>query len=299
MKTIYPILLFMLTSFCIAAQEQIIVPRSSSEVKAESIEENEKSESVEIIEVRRFRELGGIGLGTISFRDFATSPLIYRGSALALRLGTTKVSSQKESKFGFDFTLGGTISSVNKESSLGIIINSDINYTQLYTIPALTFKGWQTKVGGTLSVLFVNRLNSDLRNNSIGFEFFPTLFGSFKIGKDFTRHIPLRKKKGPRKQHFSVRLDVGLINTNFRNGYAYTAHSPFYNGSDVFENHQFNVLSGFRIQSAIDYILYAKNTPNGFKVSYNWSGVLSGENPDRFAMSKGLVAFSFLYRIDK
>lgn len=296
MKSIYLFSLFMLSSFWLVSQERIIVPRST---KAETSSIDETQVDIDDVnEVRRYRDLGGIGIGTVSYRDLATSPLIYRGTALALKLGTTKISSRKESRFGFDFMFGGAISSVEGENSLGAIINSDINYSQMYTLRSLSFKGWQTKVGGSISILFINRVNAALRNNAIGFEFFPTLFGSFKIGKDFTRHLPLRKKKGPRDQHFSFRLDAGLINTNFRNGYAYTTHSPFYNGTNLFENHQFNLLSGFRIRSTIDYILYAKTTKNGIKVSYNWTGVLTGENPDRFVMSSGLISFSYLYRID-
>jgi len=284
MKIFYLLTLMLLSSFWLVAQESETTARSSIDTNA-------------IKEVRSFRELGGIGIGAISFRDMATSPLIYRGSAFSFRSSKTKISANYESKFGIDFLVGAAFSSVAKENSLGFMINTDIGYTGLFTLRSLSFKGWQSKVGGSLSILFVNRLNPDLRNNSVGFEFFPTLFGSFKIAKDFTRHLPLRKKKGPRDQHFSFRLDVGLINANFRNGYAYTTHSPFYNGSDLFENHQLNVFSGFRIRSVVDYILYAKTTKNAVKISYNWAGVLSGENPDRFTMSSGLVSFSYLYRI--
>ena len=249
-------------------------------------------------EVRRFRELGGIGLGIISFRDFATSPLIYRGPAVGLKIGKTQLFNNKEHKFAINFSLGAAFSSFEGETSSGIVTSTDIGYSQLYTLKALSFKGWVSKVGGAVDVLFVNRFNADLLNNSVGFEFFPTLFGSFKLGKDYTRHLLFRKKKGPRKQHLSIRIDVGVINANFRNGFAYTAHSPFYNGDDLFENHQFNWFSGIRLRSTIDYILYRKNTKNAIKVSYTWDGVRSGENPDRFALSNGIASFSYLYRLD-
>lgn len=289
MKTIYLINLLMLSSFYLVAQESQPAPRSS-------IDANELNNDP-TNEVKKFRELGGIGLGIVSFRDLATSPLIYRGSALSLRSGISRISSHVESKYGIDVLLGGAFSSVDKENSLGVIITTDINYSRFYNLKSLAFKGWQTKVGGFGSTLFVNRINPDLRNNAVGFEIFSSLFGSLKILKDFTRHLPLRKKKGSRDQRFSFRLDVGLINVNFRNGYAYTAHSPFYNGSNVFENHQLNWFSGFRIRSVVDYILYAKTTKNAIKLSYNWAGVLSGENPDQFAMSSGLISFSYLYRV--
>ncbi len=282
MKTINVLIFLMLSSFWLIAQER------------------NKDASIDIIEeVRKFREIGGLGGGYVFYRDLATSPLIYRGPAIGLKMAKTKLFANKEYKFALDFSLGSGFSAVDGEISTGVITNTDFSYSQLYTLKSLSFKGWESKVGGALSVLFVNRFNADLRNNSVGFEFFPTVFGSFKIGKDFTRHLPFRKKKGSRNQHFSIRLDVGLINTNFRNGYAYTAHSPFYNGTNLFENHQFNVFSGFRIRSVIDYILYARNTKNAVKVSYDWAGVRSGENPDRFAVSNGLLSFSFLYRLNK
>jgi len=271
------------------AQESIIVPRSTSA---------EKVDNDKIIEVKKFRELGGIGLGAVSFRDLATSPLIYRGTALSFRAGIIRKNRIVDSNYGIDFLLGGAFASVDKENSRGLIITTDINYSRMYNLRSLGFKGWETRVGGYGSTLFINRINPDLRNNSVGFEIFSSLYASFKIGKDFSRHLPLRKRKGQRDQHFSVRLDVGLINANFRNGYAYTAHSPFYNGSNLFENHQFNIFSGFRIRTVMDYILYAKTTKNALKISYNWAGALSGENPDRFTMSTGLLSFSYLYRLN-
>jgi len=283
MKTINLLIFVLLPSFWLIAQERN---------KEAIIEEEDTFE-----EVRKFRELGGVGLGVVSFRDLATSPLIYRGPAIGLKLAKTKLFSNKEHKFGVDVFLGSAFASVEGETSAGFIINTDLNFSRLYTLKPLSFKGWQSKVGGAVSVLFVNRFNPDLRNNSVGFEFFPTLFGSYKLSKDFTRHLPFRKKKGPRNQHISLRLDVGLINANFRNGFAYTFHSPFYNGSNLFENHELNWFSGIRIRSIVDYILYSKNTKNAIKVSYNWAGVRSGENPDRFALRSGLLSFSYLYRI--
>lgn len=282
MKTLCLLVLIILSNYELKAQQQKTSIRSNTDI---------------VDEVKTFRELGSIGAGVVSFRDFATSPLIYSGTALGIKLAKTKIHPNRESKLGLDLSLGLAFSSVAGENSIGVIINSDLYYSRLFNIKPLAYKGWQTKVGGTLSVLFINRLNPDLRNNSVGFEFFPTLFGSFKIGKDFSRHLPFRKKKGSRNQHFSFQLDVGLLNTNFRNGYAYTAHSPFYNGSNVFENHQYNVLSGFRIRSTVNYILYAKTTKNALKLSYNWTGVISGENPDRITMSNSLISFSYLYRV--
>ena len=283
MKKINLVFFILLIGFSLVAQDRN---------KVSELEENTSEE------VRRYRELGGIGFGLISFRDLATSPLIYRGPALGLKLGKTQLFANKEYKSAINFSIGGAFSSVGEESSTGIVASTDISYSRLYNLKSLAFKGWDTKIGGAVDILFINRFNADLRNNSVGFEFFPTLFGSFKVGKDFSRHLLFRKKIGPRKQHFSVRIDVGLLNSNFRNGYAYTAHAPFYNGSNLFENHQFNVFSGIRFRSTIDYILYHTNTKNAIKISYTWDGVRSGENPDRFALSNGIGAFSFLYRLD-
>lgn len=282
MKKIHLLFFIMLVGFSLIAQER----SKTVEVDADSAEE-----------VQRFREIGGIGVGLISFRDLATSPLIYRGPSLGLKLAKTQLFNNKEYKSAVNFSIGGAISSVEGEISTGVVISTDMSYSQLYTLKKLSFKGWESKIGGAVDVLFVNRFNFKLQNNSIGFEFFPTLFGSFKMGKDYTKHLLFRKKKGPRKQHFSIRLDVGLINSNFRNGYAYTAHSPFYNGNNLFENHQFNWFSGIRFRSTLDYILYGRGTKNAIKVSYTWDGVRSGENPDRFALSNGIASFSYLYRL--
>jgi len=284
MKNISLLMLTMLSSFWLIAQER----------SKEAILEKGTFE-----EVRSFIDLGG-GIGLVSFRDLATSPLIYRGTSIDLKLAYTKQFLNKEYKIGIDYFSSSTFSSVEGETSFGSIQSIDLNYNRLYSLKSLSFRGWQSKVGGTISVLAIQRLNTDLSNNALGLDFFPTLFGSFKIGKDFTKYLPFRKKKGARHQHFSIQLDVGLINTNFRNGYAYTIHSPLYNEPDsLFVDYQFNLFSGLRIRSTVDYILYAKNTKNAIKLSYNWAGVRSGENPNRFALSNGLLSFSLLYRLNK
>ena len=279
------LLLFIACCFCI--------PLLAQERAKEAIEEENGEETIV-----KYRELGAIGLGTTAFRDFATSPLIYRGLAASISGAKVKWKGQKEIRFATDVLLGYTNIVVGEQISSSILFGADLNYSRLYPLKSLSKKGWDYKVGGAVSVLVTNRVNTSLRNNLIGFDVFPTVFGSFKITKSFTRNPFLRRKRAAKRQQLSYQMDLGLLNTNLRNGYAYTTHAPFYNSVDVLSSYNFNWFSGFRMRTRIDYILYSNSTSNAIKISYKWDGTRTGTDPDRYALTNGILQFAFIHRLD-
>ena len=247
---------------------------------------------------RIYREVASFGLGTSEFRDLATSPLTYTGPAIVVGRWKWKIDDKKETYFGTEVKLGVNTIFVGGQSSTSFFIGPSINYTRLYSLRRFAKNGWDYKVGGKVDGLMFFRFNSDFRNNSVGFEAFPTLFGSFKISKNFERHPFFRKKRAARKQAFSFTLDVGIWNNTFRNNFAYTNHTPFFNDRNVFRDYQFQWFNGLRIRTAIDYIIYSNKNSNAFKVSYKWEGLHSGRTEDRFAIVSGFLQFSVLHRLN-
>ena len=120
MKKISLLILLILPSFWLIAQEQ----DKAANIEADTFEE-----------VRKFIEIGG-GIGSVSFRDLATSPLIYRGTSIGLKLAYTKQFSNKEYKLGIDYFSSTPFSSVEGEISFG-----SINSCLLYTSPSPRDRG--------------------------------------------------------------------------------------------------------------------------------------------------------------
>lgn len=247
---------------------------------------------------RIYREVAGIGIGFSSFRDMATSPLIYEGSAYTISSGKWKTNKNRETYFGSDLLLSLNTATVENQSSSSFLFGTSIHYTYLQELKRFSTNNWSYKVGGKVDALMFMRANPDLGNNALGFEAFPTLFGSFKITKKFIRHPFLRRKKAPQKQQLSFSIDIGLLNNTFRNDFAYTSHAPFYNDNNIFKDHQFNWLTGFRIKSSIDYVVYSNKNSNALKVAYKWEGIHAGNTSDKFAMSNGILQFSLLHRLN-
>lgn len=248
---------------------------------------------------RIYKQVANFGLGLSAFRDLATSPLTYRGVTFAVSpISRWKIDDKKEVFFGLDVHFGASLIAVGGESDISFLIAPAINYSRLYALKKLAKKGWDYKIGGKVDVWTLIRTNPSLGNNTLGFELFPTLFGSFKITKSFERHPFLRKKRSTKKQSFSLSVDVGLWNNTLRNDFAYTNHTPFFNSRDFLRDYEFQWFNGFRIKTAIDYILYSNKNSNAIKIAYKWEGLHSGRTQDRFAIGIGYIQVALLHRLN-
>lgn len=251
-----------------------------------------------------YRELGGFGVGTVSFRDYATSPLVYKGLAFSLGMAKVKVDHKKETRFSTNFLFGNPLNQIDKSDSdlpkekhRSSVSSVDLQYSRLYTIHKLSKSKSLFQVGGTIDLKMIVRANPSLGNNGRGLDIFPTLFGSIKMSHELFIPPILKRKSPPRKQAFSIRLDMGLLNTNIRNGYAYTVHAPFYNGVNQLDGYAFNWFSGIRMRYTSAYTIYSRNNNNGLKFSFTLDGTLSGENPKRFAFASTMAQFTYIHSL--
>ena len=181
-----------------------------------------------------YKELGGFGIGIINFTDGATSPLFYKGPAFSYARAKVKINKKRESQFGTRVLLGLTGARVNDERDFSTYIGIDVYYTYLQNVPKLSFSNVDVLIGGTIDLTSIVRINRALLNNSIGSDFFPALMGSIKLKKAFHKKsiwnqvldspilswIQAKKQRPSVHQEISFQADVGLINTNFRNGFA-------------------------------------------------------------------------------
>jgi hypothetical protein len=241
------------------------------------------------------------GLSFSSFRDFATSPLTYNGSPLYLSLSRTKVDKKRESEFEFSYAFGNYTKIFNFQFNTSQVKTASLYYSQLYRLDKLSSEQFNVKIGGQFNISRNIRVNESMWNNSVGAEVFPNLAGSIKIIKDISRKeekdkrfLFLKYRLNQRTRNLAFRLNIGLINSSYRNGYAYTRQTIDLNGLNLYEGYQFKLLSGFRLSSSFDYTISLKNK-NAIQLSYLWDAYKTGGNLDKFEMASHIFKFTFLF----
>jgi hypothetical protein len=242
-----------------------------------------------------------MGLNSSNFRDFATSPLIYKGIQQYLAISRIKYNQIRESEIGLSYSFGHYKNTFNKHLTRSKVNVLSIYYSQLYQLHKLTPLKWNVKIGGLLNTTGNLRINEYLSNNAFGCELFPTFFGSIKIEKKMIRKEAKEKKLlfikyhlKQRTRNLSFRLNIGLINSSFRNGFAYAGQSDWTEDFKLFADYQFKVFSGFRASSSLDYTIFLKNK-NKIQLSYLWDAYKTGGDLDKFEMAHHTFKLTFLF----
>ncbi len=234
-----------------------------------------------------------VGKGYYRFVDFATSPLTYSGAQNYISLSYNKFDTKKEKEYGFSYSFGEYKNDFNEHESISTAKTLSLFYSQLYQLNRFSTEKLNIKIGGLLDVTGDFRINESLGNNGVGLEVIPTLFGSIKISKYFI------SRKGKDKE-LSFRLNIGLINSSYRNGYVYSGESFILNKpilQSVFDDYQFKVFSGFRMNTALSYTLPLKNK-NKIQFSYLWGAYKIGGNFDKFQTASHTIKFTLLFNLN-
>jgi hypothetical protein len=249
-----------------------------------------------------YRGISSGGLGVGSFRDFATSPLTYNGISFLAGGFKINVDSHRETEWGTPFSVGFFGVDFNGHSSSSTIFSLSPYYSELYRLNSWSSKKFNVKVGGMLQATLNVRTNPDLLNNSVGLEVIPTLLGSIKGTWDISRKVDKNKKflfikysLLKRKKSLAFRLNTGLVNASYRNGYAYSGQSFILNKPEIFDDYRFNVFSGFRASSSLDYTLCSRKTTNAVQISYVWDALKTGGDFDTFEMAQHGLRLTLLF----
>ena len=275
----------------------LVIPLSGFSQDEEPLSNKEKRKNR-----TTYRGLNYLSLGVGSFRDFATSPLIYSGISLSSGGFKLKIDEERETKFGMPITVGFFGTSVGDHSSSSTLISFSPYYSKLYQIKKWSSDKFNVKVGGMLQATMNLRTNVDLANNGIGLEIIPTLFGSAQGTWDVSRNVDKDKKflffkykLLKRKKSLAFRFNTGLINASYRNGYAYSGQSFLLNEPKAFDGYEFKAFSGFRMSSSLDYTLYSRKTTNAVQISYVWDALRTGGDLDKFEMAQHAIRLTLLF----
>lgn len=241
-----------------------------------------------------------VGSSSSSFRDFATSPLTYRGRTNYISVSKSKVDLKRETELGLDYSFGNLGTNFNEHNAASSLKTVALFYSRLYKLNKLSTEKINTKVGGMFHTSANLRINPSLQNNSAGVEIIPTLFASIKVSKDISRTKAFEKKflfmkfKFPvRKRDIAFRLNLGVLNSSYRNGFVYSGQSGVLNKPKLFDNYYYSV-SGFRMNTVLDYKVYMKNK-NAFKLSYMWDAYKTSSKYDSFEMAQHTIKFTLMF----
>ena len=245
----------------------------------------------------------GFGLNISNFRDFATSPLIYSGKPLYASLAHIDIDDKRESHFIVSYAFGKYRNNFNQHEMISDVNTISLNYLELFQIQKFSNSKFNFKAGGQLNSTVNFRNNEQLFNNSDGVDIISTLFGSVKatlhLSRKVERHIKFLiinyiAKKRVRK--LSYTLNIGLVNSSYRNGFAYTNPSAPLNEDKFFAEYQFRIFSGVRLSSTLDYTVYLNNK-NAIQLSYLWDAYKTGENHGQFEMAAHVFKCSLLFSL--
>lgn len=238
------------------------------------------------------------------FRDFATSPLFYRGSPFQYSLAWSKEEGRRERRIIVKYQSGQFAPDNAAIKTPSTIYTMYLQYSRLWYVGS--WKKNDLRVGGLLDVSGNLRINPSLLNNAGGLELVNTLFVSAKISRDVSRKtekfnkilwlIPYRRL--PRRRTISFQFNAALMNNNYRNGYLYSNQANITDKPSLFYNYQFNAFAGYRLSSALEYSIFLSNG-NAIRYAWNWDAFQSGDEFNRFEMGHHAFQIAFLFHIPK
>ncbi|MBR9861459.1 hypothetical protein GYB22_12095 [bacterium] len=243
------------------------------------------------------------GVNFSSFRDFATSPLIYSGTPIYTSISHLDLDQERESQISLSYSFGKYKSDFNNQNTESKVNTISLNYLELFEVKNWSSPKLNLKVGGQFNAIVNIRNNEDFFNNSEGVDIISNLFGSVKATLDLSRDEEVKKKflfinytAQKRSQNLSFGLNMGLVNGAFRNGFAYTSSSAPINTDEFFADYELKIFKGFRINTVLDYTYHLHNN-NAVRISYLWDAFKTAGYEDNFEMANHIIKCSLLFSL--
>jgi hypothetical protein len=209
-----------------------------------------------------------------TFRDMATSPLYYTGQMAGYTGGWHAIKEGRERSVQLTYLSGSHTSNFNNTSNISSFTGIDLLIRHLYSVGS--YHNISAGIGGTILSTTNMRSNKSLMNNSFGLENISNLMLSGKLSADISRNKPgvinlgiFNIRLNPAKRFISFTLNAGILNFNYRPGYAYN-YLPEVNGVKMNNFKDFKLsLNGYRINTLLSFSRELKNK-NIIKASYQY-----------------------------
>lgn len=255
-----------------------------------------------------------MGLTNPIYRDFATSPLFYSGVGINLNSTWLKRSDERERLFEVGFGISAQSPRVPESKfiqsgGLAGFGQFSFIYQELWKLDVLSNAKNNTKIGGLFITTQNIRANAALQNNAMGLENFTNLMASAQWTRDIsrteTKQLNLwifKPTLKPVKRDLRLLLNVGVLNFNYRPGYAYSYDSEM-NGMEtnpvswVFSNYKWSI-NGFRLKTQLEYITYLPNG-NARSLSYVWEAAHAPGKHEAFQMASHRIQYTIHFHTKK
>lgn len=248
------------------------------------------------------------------YRDFATSPLFYRGGGF--NLSTARLSRSDERERLTQISLGFSPmfahvpqSDFIQPSSMAFFTNMKFHFHQLWKLESLSSEKNNFKLGGALRSSQHIRINPSLQNNALGLENITNFMLASHIIRDISRveartmnlwlfETTLRPIKRDLKFHFNA----GILNFNYRPGYAYSYDSEL-EGLEtnplswILDNYKWS-WNGWRFTTELEYISYLPNG-NAYSWTYVWDAAHAPGRYEAFQVANHQIKFSYYFHTPK
>lgn len=255
-----------------------------------------------------------VGLVEPIYRDFATSPLFYNGLGINLNAASIKRSDFRDRVF--DFGLGFNMMSAKvpksdfiQSGASALFGHLGFYYHELWKIKALSNQNYNLKVGGSFITSQHVRFNQSLENNAVGLENLSNLMASAQITRDVSRRktkklnlFLFKPSLKPVKRDLRLLVNVGVLNFNFRPGYAYSYDSEII-GTETnpvqwaFSNYSWS-LNGWRAQTHLEFTTYLPNG-NARSIAYIWEAANAPGKHEAFQMASHRIQFAIQFHTKK
>lgn len=255
-----------------------------------------------------------VGWANTTFRDFATSPLFYRGEGFSLSYEKQTIKQKSEINWGFSSLISSTQASIAKSNYIqsntySAFISIDGFFKYYRNIPAISTEKIDIKAGGTVLATQNLRINQSLLNSALGVETFLNGMLSVKADIDISQKEEkttqlwfLKIKQKPSKQKLSFQTDIGLLNFNHRPSYNYLYFDKI---EDFDSNNIFSLLktytwslNGYRIGTKIEFSKFA-STGNGYKIAYIWDIANAPGKHQSFQMAAHRIQYTLIINKNK
>lgn len=252
------------------------------------------------------------GVGWYSFRDFGTSPLFYSGPGLQLSMGDRW--EKPGGHVWFNTTAHAALTSANVPQSTylqaggrSLFLDFRLDGGYLHRFETPLDERWEVKAGGGVVADLLLRQNNALGNAQVGTDVVANALLSGELSRDLSRQkqdtldlklIRLRRK--PSSQRIDFRLDIGVLNFNYRPGYAYVHDSELIGEPGlawVLADHRWK-MNGWRLGTALGFMRRHANR-NATRLEYRWEAVHAPGRYRALQFASHTVRFVFMFNTSK
>ena len=241
-----------------------------------------------------------LAAGPSTFRDFATSPLFYKSSALSGQIAWTKSKEKCERKWSMRSSIASTKPilpelEIPAAKTKALFSSSDIAYQNLRPWPRFNKGKWSYYLGGVGMSTLNFRMNQALGNSAVGIEAFFNAMAAAKMSYDLSHEktgtrklLWMKREVKPTTRALSLQFNIGLLNANYRQAYDYKGF-PEVNGAKL---NPFNLVlnssawavNGTRFSSELEFRRY-QSGGNAVSWSYVWDALSAPGREHLFQMS--------------